>query len=307
MTENSAGHMVRCHLCAIRKVELNQFKLTTKQDIEDFLTGLAFYGTAAAETRPWAAFSTNASSRAMTSRSCAPMRSTTTRIAAAPSSWAASRRAPRKCLGDGARRLYQAQARFAEMSICAVRALEQYIGKSGLCHRGHKYRLLHGGGLHDGPARDRRRPVGRAVPEMIQARARCRGPERSARGLLRFRATATSRSRRPAIRRWSASASSAVLYGEMAEAVRHDGARGEGDLDPPRALRRPRHQPRRGRRARSARRRRQSVRRVMGREALRELATKDADGYYWGSYIVEGEGEYAGNAYKVVQEREPHP
>jgi DUF917 family protein len=46
--------------------------------------------------------------------------------------------------------------------------------------------------------------------------------------------------------------------------------------------------------------------RVVGRGTIRALRTRDADGYYWGEYFIDGEGEYEGKTYKVWFKNENH-
>ena len=45
---------------------------------------------------------------------------------------------------------------------------------------------------------------------------------------------------------------------------------------------------------------------LVGRGIISSVKTKDSDGYYWGTYLIDGDGEYKGNEFKIWFKNENH-
>ena len=302
-------------------MEQQQFQLTTRQDIEDFLTGLAFYGTGGGGNTAVGRVSLNKCMdlgyditlmRPEEIDDDAYYCSTFFMGSIAPRTEEVLREMER---GGYTNRKYGLE----EMLICAVRALESYIGKkiAGLvivepggsntaCCMAAGYMM--GLPVIDGD------PVGRAVPEMIQGPHAMQGL--SCLPAVYFDSWGNSNitveaSGYPAMERIGKFLSQAS-YGEMAEAAYVMTGREVKNILIPyslsRALRVGRAVNRAAEEGRDplAAAAQSSGGRVVGRGVLRDLTTKDADGYYWGTYSIEGKGECAGNTYKVWFKNENH-
>ncbi|HWQ57736.1 MAG TPA: DUF917 domain-containing protein [Clostridia bacterium] len=302
-------------------MEYRKFRLKSKQDIEDFLTGCAFYGTGGGGN--------TAAGRASLTR-CLEQGYDITLMrpeeidddalycsvffmgSIAPKTEEVLREMER---GGYTERKYVLE----DILIGAVRSLEQFLGRkvSGLvivepggsnaaCCMAAGYKM-------DMPVLDGD-PVGRAVPEMMQGPLAMQG--KNCLPAVYFDSWGNSNvtieaSGYPAMERIGKFLSQAS-YGEMAEAGYVLEGREVRKILIPNTLSRAWRVGQAINRAAEEGRdplaaaAEASGGRVVAMGTLREVKTRDADGYYWGTYIIEGEGAYAGNAYKVWFKNENH-
>jgi hypothetical protein len=302
-------------------MEHTEFRLKTKQDIEDFLTGCAFYGTGGGGNTAVGRRSLNRCLEQGYDITLTPPEHIDD-DALYCSAFFMGSIAPRteEVLREMERGGYtERKYGLEEMLIGAVRALENFLGKkvAGLvivepggsnaaCCMAAGYMM--GLPVLDGD------PVGRAVPEMMQGPCAMRG--KTCLPVVYFDSWGNSNvtvnaASYKAMERTGKFLSQAS-YGEMAEAGYAMTGREVKDILIPRSLSRAWRVGQAINRAAEEGRdplaaaANASGGRVVGRGAIRALKTRDADGYYWGEYLVEGEGDCAGRTYKVWFKNENH-
>ncbi len=302
-------------------MEYKEFRLKTKQDIEDFLTGCAFYGTGGGGNTAVGRVSLNKCleqgyditlTRPEDIDDDAIYCSAFFMGSIAPKTEEVLREMER---GGYTERKYKLE----EMLIGAVRTLEEYLGKkmAGLvivepggsntaCCMAAGYMM--GLSVLDGD------PVGRAVPEMTQGPRAMQG--RDCLPAVYFDSWGNSNitvksAGYKAMERIGKFLSQAS-YGEMAEAAYAMTGREVKEILIPYSLSRAwsvgsaiNRAVENGQDPLEAAAK-ASGGRVVGKGILHSISTRDADGYYWGTYHIEGEGEYAGKDFKIWFKNENH-
>ena len=302
-------------------MEFKDFRLKTKQDIEDFHTGCAFYGTGGGGNTTVGRASLNKClERGLDITLLRPEDIEDDGLYCSAFFMGSIAPKTEEVLRDMERNGFtQRKHGLEDMLIGAVRALENYLGKkvAGLMIAepgGSNAACCMAAGYMMGLPVLNGDPVGRAVPEMVQGPHAMQGrvclPAAyfDSWGNVNITVEISSYKGMERVGKFLSQAS----YGEMAEAAYAMTGREVKEILIPYSLSRAW---RVGSAINRAVERREdplaaaakaSGGRVMGRGRLHDIETKDADGYYWGTYRIEGEGEHAGKDYKIWFKNENH-